>query len=131
MSSRYYLSRMVGGTHPETDPRRAKAMNYSGVNASIVHREGKASALCLVETANHLAFALDTDVDDLPDTALDTVLTALSLLTRDALKSDLQKHGFSAATQNLVDTGSLRDVVRGAGREMEASFLETNLKVSV
>lgn len=124
---RYYISKIVGsGTSPE-DSIRAKIADY-GVN-HVIEISDKKWALVVVEAKNHAQLLKDSDIQALPDVALDIRLAAVQKKSLDNMKTDFEsKWGIDPKFADTQD--GFRDIIRYLGRLHNPNFDENNFDIS-
>lgn len=128
---RYYLSPIVG-TGDETDPYRPKVADYGvnwvGVIPSLPTGQPAFSwALVLVEAVNHGKILADAAIDALPDFPLDGKVSAIQTATKNRMLEAMTARGINTSFVGSAD--GYRDVVRGIGRALEATFDENHFDV--
>lgn len=85
-------------------------------------------ALVMVNTENHARVIEVSGVDALPDFPLDGKVNAINNMTRSRMDAVLNKRGINPAFVSNSD--GYRDVIRGIGKTLEASFDENNFDVA-
>lgn len=130
----YYLSPIVGsGTR--ANPYRAKLSGTAGASyAAVIPSDPStgapkfAWALCIVEAPDHTQLRADAALGPLPVFSPDSRLNGMPAADRVALESVLVR--FLGAMTLLNGNPIYREVVRGIGQVLEATFVETSLDVS-
>lgn len=84
--------------------------------------------LVLVDTDNHARVIAVPGVDALPDFPLDGKLNAVNNTTRTKMDAALSRRGINPAFVSSSD--GYRDVIRGIGKTLDASFDENKFDVA-
>lgn len=130
---RYYISPIVG-TGAEDDPYRPKVADYGVSWVGVIPSNPDTGrpvypwCLALVEAINHASLLADRDIKPLPDFPLDGKVSAINKATRNRMSADLQGQGIDTSFIGSAD--GYRDVIRGIGRSLAASFDENGFDVA-
>ena len=130
---RYYLSPIIGdGT--EFDPFRPKVADHGVAWVGSIPSDPNTGhplfgwTLVLVDAVNHGKILADQTIDALPDFPLYGKVSAINTATKNAMLGKLQARGIDTAFVGNAD--GYRDVIRGIGQKLEATFSENNFDVS-
>jgi len=88
----------------------------------------KLYGFALIASKNMARFAGDPNIDVLPDFPLDGKISAMHGPTKAAMLENFVRYGIPTGIVNNAD--GFRDVVRGIGRTINASFVEDAFDVS-
>lgn len=130
---RYYISPIVG-TGAEDDPYRPKVADYGVSWVGVIPSNPDTGrpvypwCLVLVEAINHAALLADGAIDALPEFPLDGKVSAITRATKTRMSTALSKRGIDTSFIGSAD--GYRDVIRGIGRSLEASFDENGFDVA-
>lgn len=139
MAKRYYLCNIIGDGTDSMPTATTGAFRPSiadlGVSwvgtipsDPITGRPLYSWALVLVNTDNHARVIETPGVDALPDFPLDGKVNAINNVTRTKMDAALNRRGINPAFVSNSD--GYRDVIRGIGKTLEASFDENNFDVA-
>lgn len=130
---RYYISTIIGDGS-EFDPFRPKIADYGVSWVGVIPSDPTTGqplfpwTLVLVEAISHASLLADRDITPLPDFPMDGKVSAINTATRNRMVADLQAQGVDTSFIGSAD--GYRDVIRGIGRALEASFDENGFDVA-
>lgn len=131
MSKRLYICDIVGsdseGYGPAVDSVTSNwsAVIPTGPDGRPLH----SWCLVIVASKDHTELRNKASIDPLPDFPMDVKVEAMNAATKGQMKAALTKRGLNANA--MVDgKDGWREVVRGIGRALDASFDENKFDIS-